>query len=33
VVVHGYGYRIDPHSPPGRRRLLKPNSSSGRDPP
>ncbi len=31
VVVHGYGYRIDPDSPPQRRRLLRP--PSGRAPP
>jgi len=24
VVIHGYGYRIDPESPPGRRRFLRP---------
>ena len=23
VVIHGYGYRIDPESPPGRRRFLR----------
>ena len=24
VLIHGYGYRIDPESPPGRRRFLRP---------
>ena len=32
VVIHGMGYRIDPDTPPGRRRFLKPNTS-GPDPP
>ncbi len=30
VVIHGRGYRIDPESPPHRRRFLPPE---GRDPP
>ena len=31
VVIHGYGYRIDPESPPGRRRFLR--APPGRAPP
>ncbi|NOY54678.1 MAG: DUF222 domain-containing protein [Actinobacteria bacterium] len=31
VVIHGLGYRIDPHTPPQRRRFLKP--PTGPDPP
>ncbi len=27
VVVHQYGFRIDPHSPPGRRRFLAPGAT------
>jgi hypothetical protein len=31
VVVHRLGYRLDPHSPPGRRRFLR--QHTGTDPP
>jgi hypothetical protein len=33
VVIHGLGYRIDPDSPPHRRRFLKPDRPPGPDPP
>ncbi len=32
VAIHGEGYRIDPHSPPRRRRLLR-HRATGTDPP
>jgi Domain of unknown function (DUF222) len=32
VVIHGHGYRVDPHSPPGRLRFLAP-TTTGPDPP
>ncbi|MDJ0961974.1 MAG: HNH endonuclease, partial [Acidimicrobiia bacterium] len=33
VVIHGLGYRIDPDSPPQRRRFTHPDKWHGPDPP
>ncbi len=33
VIIHGLGYRLDPDSPPQRRRFTLPSSPAGPDPP